>query len=219
MKTLFSLLALLAKAAFANPIMTPPVKEATVSKTWERCAISVGPNSATVSCAVGYLAKNFLVYPVYISVPILFPEGTTNNPEKLRNIVKARLETGGKVLEPIYISVGGSSQIPGVLMGECKFLVGQVPDKEFSIVVSYEQPAIDRRIYYSPLFEGGKSPEFGDDFTVTFFPTKSGTLSLESKHRNKAMAYLTRITVHPSHNEIIKVATTNSEQVVPPNGP
>ncbi len=116
-------MALLTSATFANPIATPPVKEATVKKTWDRCVISVGPNSATVSCAVGYSAS--------------------------------------------------------------QFLVGHVPDKAFSIVVSYEQPAIKGCIYYLPLFEGGISPTIADDFDVTFFPTKGGALSLKSEHRPK----------------------------------
>ena len=217
MKTLLSLMALLTSAAFSNPIATPPVKEATVRKTWERCVISVGPNSATVSCAVGYSAKKFLDHPVYVTVPIFFAEGTADNPEKLGNLVRPRLETGGKVLEPQWISSGGISGIPGVLKGECQFLVGQVPDKAFSIVVSYEQPAIKGCIYYLPLFEGGISPTIADDFDVTFFPTKGGSLSLKSEHRNKVTAYQTRITVHPLHNEIIKVVTTNSEQPVDSN--
>ena len=80
--------------------------------------------------------------------------------------------------------------------------MGQVPDKAFSIMASYEQPLVDGRFFYLPLFEGGKSPEMSEDFTVTIFPTKGLTLSLESKHQNKVTAYLTRITVHPIHNEI-----------------
>lgn len=208
MKTLLSSLALLANVAWANPIATPPVKEATIKKTWEKCLISAGTKSATVSCAVGYVAKNFLEYPVYISVPVFLPAGIETDPAKLKNTLKPRLETGGKVLEPIWISAGGHSTAKG--MAECRFEIGHVPDKAFSIVVSYEQPAIDGRIYYLPLFEGGKSPMIGDDFTVTFFPTNGAALSLESQHRNKVTALRTRITIHPLHNETIKVATAKS---------
>lgn len=219
MKILFPAFILLVNAASANPIITPPAKEATLRKTWERCVISAGTNSATVSCAVGYTAKDFLEYPVYVSVPVFFPEGSVTDSIELKKRVKARLETGGKVLEPIYVSAGGYSGIQGVLLGECKFLVGRIPDKEFSIVVSYEQPVIEGSVYYMPLFEGGISPTIHDEFSVTFFPTGGGSLSLESKHRNKVTAYLTRVTVHPLHREIIKVATANREQAAPLNGP
>lgn len=217
MKIPISVLILLANAASANPIAIPSVKEATITKTWERCVISVGPKSATVSCAVGYLAKNFLDYPVYVSVPTFLAKDTNTDLANLRNVLRPRLETGGKVLEPIWISASGASHQETT--AECRFSVGQVPDKAFSVVASYEQPLVDGRFLYLPLFEGGKSPAMSEDFTVTIFPTKGLTLSLESKHRNKVTAYLTRITVHPIHNEIIKVATANSEQAVAPNGP
>ena len=60
--------------------------------------ISVGPKSATVSCAVGYLAKNFLDYPVYISVPTFLAKSTNTDLANLRNVLRPRLETEGRFL-------------------------------------------------------------------------------------------------------------------------
>lgn len=215
MKILLSALILSVSAASANPIATPPVKEATIRKTWERCMISVGRESATVSCAVGYLAKNFLEYPVYVSVPAFVPKGTDFTPASLQKILRPRLETKDKVIEPIWISASGPSNEDA--SAECRFGVGQAPDKEFSIIVSYEQPLIEGRLLYLPLFEGGESPALSDDFTVTIFPEKGMTLVLESKHGNKVSNYRTRITVHPLHKELIKIAAINSEKVEAPN--
>jgi len=215
MKILLLTLILSVGTASANPIATPPVKEATIKKIWERCMISVGPKSATVSCAVGYSAKNFLQYPVYVSVPAFLPKGTDITPASLQKILRPRLETRDKVIESIWISANGTSNDED--SAECRFELGQAPDKEFSIIASYEQPLIDGRLLYLPLFEGGQSPTLSDDFTITIFPEKGVTLNLESKHRNKVISYRTRITVHPLHNELIKIAAINSEQAEVPN--
>lgn len=219
MKTLFLSLVLFANAAFANPIATPPVKEASVEKTWEKCVISAGEKFSTVSCAVGYIGKGNLNEHFSVSVPVILPASMAADPSKVAVVVKARLEIGGKVYEPHSITFTYDASLPGdTVKADCNFATKGVPGKSFAMVVSYEQPTINGKVFYLPLFEEGKNPKDFAEFSVSVFPTNGGLLTLESKHQQKATAFATRVTVKPVHNEIIKIGFNRNEQPAPSGG-
>ena len=197
--------------ACANPVAT-----ANVEKTWERCVISAGEESSTVSCAVGYKGKDLLNEPFYVSVPVILPTSMLADLAKVGAVINARLEIGGKVYEPYTIAYGSDPLLPdGTVKGDCKFVTRGVPGKSFAMVVSYEQPTINGRVYYLPRFEEGKNPKDFADFSVSFFPTNGGTLALESKHKQEATAIATRVNVKPVHNELITVQYTRGKQASP----
>lgn len=208
MKTLFIALASLTTMACANPVAT-----AIVEKTWERCVICAGEESSTVSCAVGYKGKMLLDAPFYVSVPVILPTTMLSDLAKVGAVINARLEIGGKVYEPCTIAYGSDPLLPdGTVKADCKFVTRGVPGKSFAMVVSYEQPTINGRVYYLPQFEGGKNPKDFAEFSVSFFPTKGGTLTLESKHEQEATAFATRVNVKLVHNELITVKYTHGKQ-------
>jgi hypothetical protein len=215
MKLLLITLASLSTSALANPIVT-----AVVEKTWERCVISAGAESSTVSCAVGYQGKAHLNNFLIVTVPIILPWRLQADPAKALESVKARLEIGETVLKAHEITFGTTPSDPlmpdGTVKASLKFLAS-VPSKAFSMVVSYEQPTIDGKVYYLPKFEKGKNPKDHSEFSVSVFPAGQGLLTLESKHKEKATSFATRVTVKPVHNEIIKIGY-NREQAAPSDG-
>lgn len=215
MKLLLIALASLSTSALANPIVT-----AVVEKTWERCVISAGAESSTVSCAVGYRGKAHLNEFLIVTVPVILPWSLEADPAKALASVRARLEIGGTILEATGITFGTVPSDPllpaGTVKASLRFLVG-VPSKTFAMVVSYEQPTIDGKVFYLPQFEEGKNPKDYSEFSVSIFPTDRGLLTLESKHKEEATSFATRVTVKPVHNEIIKIGY-NREQVAPSDG-
>jgi hypothetical protein len=215
MKLLLISLASMSTSALANPIFT-----AVVEKTWERCVISAGAESSTVSCAVGYLGKANLNDFLVVRVPVILPWRLQADPAKALESVKARLEIGETVLKAYEIKFGTATSDPlmpaGTVKASLLFLAG-VPSKAFSMVVTYEQPTIDGKVFYLPQFEEGKNPKDYSEFSVSIFPTDQGMLTLESKHKEKATSFATRVTVKPVHNEIIKIGY-NREQAAPSNG-
>ena len=230
MKALAISIALLSAPVFANPIAVTvePTPTAVVEKTWERCVISAGKEYSTVSCAVGYRGKQLLDAPFYLLVPVIIPETMATDQSKLSLKIKARIEIGGKIHQPVQVQANNPLLPgfapdpllpPGTVRAECMFDLGKLPSKSFSVVVSYEQPTIDGKVYYLPQFEGGKNPKDYSEFSVSVFPADGGLLALESKHKVEAISFATRVTVKPVHNEIIKIGYNPSEQAVPPNGP
>jgi hypothetical protein len=204
MKTLLIALTSLSSAAIANPVAT-----AVVEKTWERCLISVGEKSSTVNA------------PFLVFVPVIISESMATDLTKVERAVNARLEVEGSVYEPVNIKLETDPLLPGpppdpllpagTVKVECCFMVGKLPSKSFSVVVSYEQPTIDGKVYYLPQFEEGKNPKDYAEFSVSIFPTIGGLLTLESKHKQEVTSFATRVTVKPVHNEIIKIGYNRSE--------
>ena len=211
MKTLLITLASLTTMACANPVAT-----AIVEKTWERCVISAGEETSTVSCAVGYKGKMFLDSPFYVSVPVVLPASMAADPAKARAVINVRLEIGGKVYEPCTIAYGSDPLLPdGTVKADCVFVTQGVPGKSFAMVVSYDQPTINGTVYYLPQFEEGKNPKDFTEFSVNIIPTNGGTLTLESKHIQEATTFATRVNVKPVHNELITVKYTRGKQASP----
>lgn len=214
MKILLIAFISLSTVAFGNPVAT-----AIVEKTWERCVISAGEKFSTVSCAVGYKGKEFLNAPFYISVPVVLPASLAVDETLARRVVKARLEIGGKVYDPCQIMFGNDPLMPnGTIRANCLFHLGGVPGRSFAIVVSYEQPTINGKVFYLPQFEEGKNPRDFAEFSVSVFPTDGGLLTLESKHAQDPTSFATRVTVKPVHNEIIKVGYNRSGQAALSDG-
>lgn len=212
MKTLLIALLSLPSVVFANPIAT-----ALVEKTWERCLISAGDKSSTVSCAVGYKGKQYLNEPLYVFVPVILPANLAIDEAKARMLVMARVELGGKVYETEKIRFDKDPLLPdGTVKATCLFNLGSVPSRSFTIVVSYEQPTIDGKVFYLPQFEEGKNPKDFEKFSVSVIPSHGGLLVLESKHKQEATSFATWITVKPVHNEIIKIGYKPNEQFVVP---
>ena len=208
MKPLLIAFVTLSSSAFANPVAS-----AIVEKTWERCVISAGYDFSTVSCAVGYEGKLFLKEPFYVFVPVILPAILDGDTAKAVEAVKARLEIGGKVYESKSIKFTKDTLLPdGTVKAESVFVIKSVPSKSFAMVVSYRQPTIRGSIYYLPQFEEGKDPKNLSEFSVTVFPADGNDLKLESRHKEKATIFATRITVKPVHNEIIAIAIKKSEQ-------
>jgi hypothetical protein len=208
MKILLIALLSVQTVVFANPVAT-----AIVEKTWERCVISAGEKSSTVSCAVGYKGKQFLNETFYVSVPVILPASLATDEDKARIAVMARLEVGGRVYEPETIRFDKDPLLPsGTVKANFFFTPAQVPGRSFAMVVSYEQPTIDGKVFYLPQFEEGKNPKDFAEFSVSVFPAHGGSLVLESKHKQEATTFVTRVTVKPVHNEIIKIGYKRSEQ-------
>lgn len=184
MKALLIALLFLPTIVFANPVAT-----AIVEKTWERCVISAGEKSSAVSCAVGYKGKEFLNEPFDVAVPVILPASLTTNENITRIAVMARLEVGGRIYKPTTIRFDKDPSLPsGTVKANFVFKLARVPGKSFAMVVSYEQPTIDGKVFYLPQFEEGKNPEDFAEFSVSVFPTNGGSLVLESKHTQEAIA-------------------------------
>ena len=182
--------------------------------------ISAGEESSTVSCAVGYRGIKSLNEPFYVSVPVIVPASLGADPAKVAALIKARVEIGGVVCKPSGITFRNDPLLPGgTVRAECAFMINGLPGKSFAVVVTYEQPTINGKVFYLPQFEDGKNPKDFAEFSVSVFPTSGGLLALESKHAQEATSFATRVTVKPVHNEIITVGFNRSEQVMPPNGP
>lgn len=203
MKAFLAAFAWLSATVFANPIADPA---AAAEKTWERCLISAGETSSTVSCAVGYRGVEPSGGAFYISVPVILPERFRGKEVESREAMKLRLEVGGKVHEPEHITFKDDRLLPeGAVMAKCLFELGRRPGRSFAIVVTYEQPTINGKVLYLPQFEEGKNPEDFTEFSVSVFPADGGLLALESKHEQETTAFSTRITIKPVHHELIRV--------------
>lgn len=201
--------------ANANPVAEPPVLE----KAWERCLISAGEKSSTVSCAVGYKSFEYVNEPFHVSVPVILPASLAGDEAKARMAAKARLEVGGMVYDQGTIEFSKDPLLPsGTVKATIRFVLKRVPGKSFGMVVTYEQPTINGKVFYLPQFENGKSPADFAEFSISVFPNNGGLLSLESKHAQEATAFATRITVKPVHNEIIRIGYTRSEGTPPGAG-
>jgi hypothetical protein len=204
MKTFLAAFVWLSATVFANPIADPA---AAAEKTWERCLISAGEVSSTVSCAVGYRGVDPLVGPFHIAVPVILPDRLRGKEAESRELMQLRLEVGGKVHSPKYITFKDDRMLPeGAVIAECLFELGKIPGRSFAIVVTYEQPTINGKVLYLPQFEKGKNPEDFTEFSVSVFPAGGGLLGLESKHAQETTAFSTRITIKPVHHELIQVA-------------
>ncbi|RYD21956.1 MAG: hypothetical protein EOP88_09600 [Verrucomicrobiaceae bacterium] len=208
-------LASLVQTVTANPLVGGL---ADVDKTWERCLICVSPESATVSCAVGYVGKAGLERGFQVHLPLIVPETMNGDEQRVLKTFKPRLEFDGRILEGKSVSFHAFPSVPGVSFARCTFDFPRAPGKSFSIVASYEQPVINGHIYYVPQFESGKSPGSSGEYTISFFPTGSATLSLKSTHKNNATALGTRITVHPVHEELIVVSVASGSGAKPAAG-
>lgn len=181
--------------------------------------ISAGEESSTVSCAVGYRGVESLNEPFYVSVPVIVPASLGADPTKVAALVNARVEIGGVVCKPSGITFRNDPLLPeGTVRAECAFMIKGLPGKSFAVVVTYEQPTINGKVFYLPQFEDGKNPKDLTEFSVSVFPTSGGLLALESKHAQEATSFATRVTVKPVHNEIITVGYNRSEQAAPSDG-
>lgn len=190
----------------ANPIAVAPVE-----KSWERCLIGVGAETATVSCAVGYMAKGPLQDPLFFSVPVIWPKAIAQNPDQVIRDVDPRLELDGAVHRPKGIQFVEDASLPeGMMLAQCRFILGAAPAPQFALVVTYEQPLIRGLVAYLPQFEEGKNPAAGKEFSISLFPQGGGELALVSKHEAKATTMATRITIQPRHKELVLVRSAAS---------
>lgn len=188
------------------PSRANPIAVALVEKTWERCLIGVGTESATVSCAVGYVAKGALQDPLFFSVPVIWPKALAQDPDQVIRDVDPRLEIEGVVHRPKGVQFAEDASLPeGMMLAQCRFILGAVPAPQFALVVTYEQPLIRGLVAYLPQFEEGKNPASGKEFSISLFPQGGGELALVSKHEAKVMAMATRITIQPRHKELVLV--------------
>jgi hypothetical protein len=183
-----------------------PLAVALVEKTWERCLIGVGAETATVSCAVGYVAKGPLQDPLSFSVPVIWPKALAQDPDQVIRDVDPRLELEGVVHRPKRVQFVEDASLPeGMRLAQCRFNLGGAPAPQFAIVVTYEQPLIRGLVAYLPQFEEGKNPASGKEFSISLFPQGGGELALVSKHEAKATTMATRITIQPRHKELVLV--------------
>lgn len=195
----------------STTVSANPIAVAMVEKTWERCLIGVGTESATVSCAVGYAAKGQSKDPLYVSVPVIWPKALPQDPDRVIREADPRLELDGAVHRPKGVRFVEDASLPeGMMLAQCHFILGAAPSQQFAIVVTYVQPLIRGLMAYLPQFEDGKSPAAGKEFSISLFPQGGGELALVSKHEAKVTAMATRITIQPRHKELVLVRSAAS---------
>ena len=216
MKTFMILLCATVCAVKANPVEWKG--ETKISKTWERCLISVSEQSAGVSCAVGYKVDKRISKDLFITVPVFWPKGANYDPEAIAERISPRIECDGVIYEPSGIRDPADIREfeSEELDGKCVVInfgfVVRVPDgRDFRLLVTYEQPLIESQAAYYPLFETGAQPFDRKGFTVTFFTSDTSELSLVTLHKGNVESMRSRITVVPNHEELIVVNKTNQD--------
>jgi hypothetical protein len=196
--------------------MANPIADMGVEKTSERCLIHLYKESAVVSCGVVYRVVSYPKEEMFISVPIFFPNDGTDEKQVVAK-AHPRLEFEGTVHEPNSVSKCPfeKSTPEGLVRMECSFSfrpkMTPAVSQSFAIVVSYDQPLIDGKAYYLPLFESDKTPPNRDAFTISFFPDSQRTLELLSKHEDRATEMKTRVTIHPKDKEMIVVRSSDGK--------
>jgi len=204
MKSLGILICALALSALQT--LGNPVSTASIEKTWERCLVAIDGETADVSCAVGYKATDGISDPIYFSVPVFLPKDSFSTAEEALSIVSPRLEVAGSVHEPTRVTIRSiPSKFEGTTRVDFAFILAPLKLRSFSIAVTYRQPLLGNRFAYLPGFERGKKPREPSRFTLTAFPKGSGTLQLTTKHEEIAASMSTRITLTPTHDELIVV--------------
>jgi hypothetical protein len=208
--------ALLAEGAMANPIAVG--ESSKIEKSWEKCMIFVDEFSATVSCEIGYKSITRASEDLYLTVPVFLPGGKID-PESVTSLIAARLECEGKVYQPKSVYL-----VPDVLPPLdndppkervevlCDFLIKFPVSKEFSLVVSYNQPLINQTAYYLPLFEGALTSQKTTGFSITLFTASVNRLDLVTSHEGRAKILKTRITILPKNGELIAAKLGIGEQ-------
>ena len=183
-----------------------PVSTASIEKTWERCLVAIDDETAHVSCAVGYKATDGINGPMYFSVPVFLPKGSFSGAEQAQRIVNPRLEVAGTIHEPTRVNIRSTpSEFEGTTRVDFAFILTPLKSRSFSIVVTYRQPLLGKSFAYLPQFEHGTKPREPSSFTLTAFPKGAGTVRLATKHKNIAASMSTRLTLTPTHDELIVV--------------
>jgi hypothetical protein len=203
----------------ANPISVNYIP--LLEKSSESCLISVASDIATVSCEVDYriTQKSLKTRVEEIYIPFYWPDAHATDSKAIEKTVAARLECNDQIYKPvetgIYPSLA-SDQVEGAKKAYSKFLITLTNDIQFRIVASYNQPLINKTVYYLPYFEGEKSPSDTKKFAVSFFPTSGNSLELLTNHPNRSDVRKTRILINPAHLELIAVRQeTSSTNTIP----
>lgn len=116
---------------------------------------------------------------------------------------KVRLEGADGLLKMSHVFFADHEALPDThCLACCMYRVNR---PESSIVATYEQEHVDGTASYLPFFESGSKGGPEKEFTVSFVPLEGLELSLESKHKKRTVALKTRVTVHPQHEELIRV--------------
>lgn len=227
MKIILILLCATVCAVKANPVEWKG--ETKISKTWERCLISVSEQSVGVSCAVGYKIDKRVSRDLFITVPVFWPKGATYDTEVIAERISPRIECGTVIYEPSAIRNPADIKEfdSEKLDSKCvvinfRFVVRVPDDKDFRLLVTYEQPLIQSQAIYYPLFETGAQPFDHKGFTVTFFTSDTSELSLVSAHVGKVESMRSRITIVPNHEELIivnKMKKANKSEMATPSKP
>ena len=185
-----------------------PISKASIEKTWERCLVAIDHETADVSCAVGYEYKvtDRIGEALLFSVPVFLPEGSFSGDEQALHIVNPRLEMAGKIHQPVRVHINStSSEFKGTTRVDFAFLLLRPNSRPFTIVVTYRQPLLGKSFAYLPQFEPATKPREPSSFTLTTFPKGAGTVYLATKHKNVAESMSTRLTLTPTHDELIIV--------------
>ena len=200
----------------ANPIAVGGSSK--IEKSWQRCMIFVDEHSAKVSCEVGYKSIKRASKKLYLTVPVFFP-GDKIDLESATSLIAARIECEGKVYQPTSVDI-----VPDVLPPldndppkerveiTCSFLIEFPESKEFSLVVSYNQPLINQTAYYLPLFEDAPTSQKAARFTITLFTASVNRLDLVTLHEGRAKILKTRVTIYPKSGELIAAKLGIGEQ-------
>ena len=206
-----SLLWITSLAAFGNPIVSPP----SAQKRWEKCIVAVGPETAIVSCTVGYQKLSTIVKKLYFTVPAYIPPTANPDFDAIQKNFGMRIECEGRTYLPRYTGPYSTSVLPPPPDEEKKvgdkteiqfsFEIDEPKGQDFTIVVSYTQPLVSHIAYYLPLYEYHETPGDIKDYTITFIPAGDGEVSLLTKHQMAEKAMRTRLCIHPVDKELIAV--------------
>ena len=196
--------------ARANPIVING--ESQIKKSWERCLIHLGDKTAQVSCAVGYVTKKRIAANLHFTVPVFWSTGKPIDLKKISETISARIECDGVAYKATAVRIASNvlpsrdDELPSDRVKiDCDFVIKFPKGREFSMVVSYNQPLISGIFYYLPLFERDSAPEKDKRFMITFFPSNSDELELLTKHEKGARVLKTRVSITPKHRELIAV--------------
>jgi len=208
---------------YSNPIVT----EAVAEKVWERCSVAVGDDAAIVSCVVGYKRIKMRPGKISIDVPIYVSKSLLGDSTSIKKTIAACIECEGRIykargIDPFYAgdrddydvqdANGKSDSNSDKVLQCCNFHIDAPKQEQFTIVVTYNQPLINKTVHYLPLFEASPSVSSVNSYTIDFFPLGTNLLELVTDHGARGTKMQTHVSVHPKDEELISVRTKKADE-------